>query len=527
MRTYQLLLVDDEVEITQRIQSRIPSNLGFEVVGTASNGYDALEMIEKYHPDAVITDIKMPYIDGIELAKIIRSQYPKTKIAFISGYDEFAYAKEAISLDVVSYLSKPIGTDELNTFLERLRARLDEEHQALFNQEQLDDMFSQNRQALLENQFNSLLHAANIQESELTRFKVFGVDLSHGYFTTGIIEIDAIADFYEVEYLRIFLVNLLNKKFKDVKAVYTVNSGFGLVFIIHQEKADSKEIENRLYEVLLTKKEYSTIKIQIGVSERFDEFRDFPKSVLQAKKALSLSQYMNVGSIIHHKDILNKKKVDLKLSKQEIETIQYVIKFGSVSEIDHLFNTLSQDDAYHREYLLNNQYYLVNLSHIFIDFANSLNIELESVLDMNLFEKLKSFEDLHAIFSYLKALVLKLRELNVQKSQNNVNDVFAEALAYVESHYPEADLSMDSVCEQLGISVSYLSTLFKKGMDSSFNKVLIKFRMEKAQELLKFSSKKIYEIAQEVGYNDVYYFSYSFKKFTGMSPKDFRHEQKN
>jgi two-component system response regulator YesN len=85
---------------------------------------------------------------------------------------------------------------------------------------------------------------------------------------------------------------------------------------------------------------------------------------------------------------------------------------------------------------------------------------------------------------------------------------------------------MDVVCDALGISISYLSTLFKKMLDTSFNKYLVKIRIEKAQELLRFSPQKIYEIAQSVGYNDVYYFSYSFKKYTGVSPKEYRNDQK-
>ena len=108
--------------------------MGFEIIGQASNGYDAIDLIERLKPDVVITDIRMPFVDGIQLANIIRTEHPKTKIAFISGYDEFAYAKEAIELDVVSYLSKPITEEEIVHFLNKLKNRLDEEYQAVFNQ---------------------------------------------------------------------------------------------------------------------------------------------------------------------------------------------------------------------------------------------------------------------------------------------------------------------------------------------------------------------------------------------------------
>lgn len=526
-KIYRLLIVDDEETIAQRIKTKITPDLGFEVVALANNGYDALELMEKHHPDAIITDIRMPYIDGIELAKRVRFLYPKTKIAFISGYDEFEYAKEAIHLDVVSYLSKPIDTTELEQFLHRLKKRLDDEHQAVFNQESLDSMFKQNSQALLENQFNLLLHASKIQDVELQRFKIFGLDLLKGSFMTGVIEIDSVADFYEVEYLRIFLVNLLHKKFMDPYQVYTFNSGFGLVFILHHPNPYAQDIENRLQEVVMTKNEFSSIYVQMGLSNVYDHFSSFPKSVLEAKKALSYSPFMNVGTLIFYSDILQKKTIDLKLSRQDMERLQSTIKYGSELEIRHLFQSLSQEAEQQKETLINNQYYLVNLAHIFIDFASGLNLELDQVLETNLLDTLKSFNQLSDVYGYLEALVFKLKALNLQTTQNSVKDLFEEAYLYLQNHYADPLLGMESVCDYLGISVSYLSSLFKKHLETSFNKELVKLRMEKGMELLKYTPKKIYEVALSVGYSDVYYFSYSFKKHTGKTPKEYRSEAKS
>lgn len=220
-KDYTIVLVDDEEEVRKRIISKIPQNMGFEIIGQAANGYDAIDLIERLKPDVVITDIRMPYVDGIQLANIIRTEYPKTKIAFISGYDEFAYAKEAIELNVLSYLSKPIAEEEVKHFLHKLKNILDEEYQAVFNQERLDVIYRENLPALIENQFNTLLHYSNINDLDLERFKIFGIDLMKGYFTVGLIEIDADSDFLEIEYLRIFLINLLKKKFIDTK-VYSM-----------------------------------------------------------------------------------------------------------------------------------------------------------------------------------------------------------------------------------------------------------------------------------------------------------------
>lgn len=524
-KEYTIVLVDDEEEVRKRIISKIPSDMGFEIIGQASNGYDAIDLIERLKPDVVITDIRMPFVDGIQLANIIRTEHPKTKIAFISGYDEFAYAKEAIELNVVSYLSKPIAEEEIIHFLSKLKNRLDEEYQAVFNQGRLDDIYKENLPALIENQFNTLLHFSNINDSDLQRFKIFDIDLTKGFFTVGIIEIDADSDFLEIEYLRIFLLNLIKKKFLEYK-IYYINSGFGLIFVIHQNIEDVKAIENRLYDVILTKKQFSNIRVLIGVSETFDDFKEFSNSVLQAKKALSYSNYLNIGTIIYYKDIATRKRMDLKLSKEEIDDISYTIKFGSKHEVDTLFVNLIKNNDISEDYLLNKQYYLVNLAHIFIEFANSLHVELSDLIESDLFEKLSSFRQLSSMFEFLKKLVFDIRELNIHKSQTSANQVLEEAVLFLQNNYADPLISMDSVCEELGISISYLSTLFKKMLDTSFNKYLVKLRMEKAKELLKFSTAKIYEIATLVGYNDVYYFSYSFKKYTTFSPKEYRNDQK-
>lgn len=525
-KDYTILLVDDEDEVRKRIISKIHPSYGFEVIGQAANGYDAIDLIERLKPDVVITDIRMPYVDGIQLARIINKEHPKTKVAFISGYDEFAYAKQAIELNVVSYLSKPITEEEVSHFLSKLKARMDEEYQSLFNQERLDEVYQANLPALIENQFNSLLHFSNINEQDLQRFKIFDIDLSVGYFTVGIIEIDSSADFLEIEYLRIFLLNLLKKKFAEYKNLYYINSGFGLVFIIHQMTLDIKDLQTRLYEVVLTKKQYSNIKAQIGVSETFDDFKLIASKVLQAKKALSYSNYLNIGTIIYYKDISTKKKIDLKLSKSEIDEIAYVIKFGSVKEVDDLFQNLLKNKDMREDYLLNKQTYVVNLAHIFIEFANSLNVDLDDLLKGSFFDKLTDFDQLQDIFSFLKKLVFECREINLHKSKTSANQVLEEALLFLDTNYANPDITMDYVCDDLGISISYLSTLFKKILDTTFNKYLVKTRMEKAKELLKFSDDKIYEIANLVGYSDIYYFSYSFKKYTGLSPKEYRHDQK-
>ena len=523
---YTIVLVDDESEVRNRIASKIPDDGVFKVVGEAANGFDALDVIERLKPDVLITDIRMPYIDGIELSKSVRKNYPKTKIAFISGYDEFAYAKEAIDLDVISYLSKPVTQEEVTFFLLKLKTRLDEEHQQVFNSDRIDQMYNENLPALIENQFNNLLQLSTITEHDLRRFQLFNIDLFHGYFEIVLMEISDQEDFLAMEKLRIFLINLMRKKCTNFASVNVINSGHGLIFIL-QHTNKQVDLDTLLYDVILLKKDFSEIKVRIGISETFEDFKEFSTYVLQAKRALDFSNYLNIGSLIYYKDVAFKKTVDLQLSKQEIDEISYVIRFSTDEEITALFDkhyeiALSKDDT-----LFSKQYYIVNIVHILLDFAHSLHVDFRKIEQRDLVETLYSMVNTKELFDYIKKLIFELRKQASNSTKSKANDVLDEATAFLVQNYADPMMNMDMLCDHLGVSVSYLSTLFKKMLSTTFNKYLISLRIEKAKELLKYSNDKVYEIATQVGYNDVYYFSYSFKKATGLTPKDYRHAQKN
>lgn len=525
---YTILLVDDEQEIKDRIRTKIPLDSGFEVIGEASNGYDAIDVIEQLHPDVVITDIRMPYIDGIELAKIMKQTYPKTKVAFISGYDEFAYAKEAINLDVVSYLSKPVSSHDVIEFLDKLKARLDEERQTIFSQDALNKMYQEHIQIFIENQFHSLLQLSKITHAVLNRFKVYDIDLSKGQFTVGMIEYQDSEDFLEMENLRIFLLNIVKKMFQDYGKVYTIHSSHGLIFITQQLGDIEIDFNSILYNIILLKKDFSKLKVRIGVSNTFDDFKLFLEHVQQAKHALTYSTYLNIGSIIYYKDVENNDYPHFYIDKEELEKISYLLRFGKEDDIS---NILERHKVLAKEYQdgqpLNKEHYIVNMTQIMLDFAVSTDTDIDDLFEKDILSTLSAINNVDELLNRIHLMMLKLMKQAENTAISGAQAVLDQAVHYLEHNYHNPDISMDYVCDQLGVSVSYISTLFRKIMKTTFNRYLVSIRMEKAKELLKFSSDKVYEIALTVGYNDVYYFSHSFKKVTGQTPKDFRNAAQN
>lgn len=155
MERYKVILVDDEEEVIDVMEAKIRWNeLGFEVVGSATNGVKALELIEKLQPDVVLTDIKMPYMDGLELARRVRADYPNIYIMLCTGFDEFEYAKEAVHLEIKEYMLKPINAVELSECLTRLKDTLDKEREEKLNVKKLEDYFQEALPALKSNFFD-------------------------------------------------------------------------------------------------------------------------------------------------------------------------------------------------------------------------------------------------------------------------------------------------------------------------------------------------------------------------------------
>ncbi|MFZ1644452.1 MAG: response regulator, partial [Blautia wexlerae] len=183
MEQYKVSLVDDEVEVIDVMKKKIRWNdLGFDVVGSATNGVKALELVEKLQPDVVLTDIKMPYMDGLELARKLNQDYPNIYIMLCTGFDEFEYAKEAVHLEIKEYMLKPISATELSESLMKLKATLDREREEKLNVKKLEDYFQEVLPKLQSNFFISLIEG-RVREEDYERFLLdYRVDMKGPLF---------------------------------------------------------------------------------------------------------------------------------------------------------------------------------------------------------------------------------------------------------------------------------------------------------------------------------------------------------
>ena len=193
MELYSVIIVDDEEEVRQAIINRLDwENIGFQVVDSAENGEEALEKVERLTPDVIMTDIHMPFMDGLTFCKKVRERIANTKIVIFSGYDEFEYAKEAIKLEAEEYILKPIDSGELRQVFIRIKERLDEEIHQKHNVEKLQKYYNESLPVLKEQFFSALLEG-KIDETELESYKSsYEIEMNSSYYAVGVIKPDFI-----------------------------------------------------------------------------------------------------------------------------------------------------------------------------------------------------------------------------------------------------------------------------------------------------------------------------------------------
>jgi Response regulator containing CheY-like receiver domain and AraC-type DNA-binding domain len=524
------VLVDDEDEVRGRIASNILAESGFEVVGTAGNGYDALELIEKHNPQVVLTDIKMPYIDGIELARIIRRDYPTVRIGFITGYDEFDYAREAIKLNVFTYLTKPLTQEDISGFLVKLKHDLDQEFEENYNRQEITKRYQQSVPLVIENYFVSLLASgASGSEDDIEQLKQYGVSLDESRYLVAFVVVErnpekwGIIEFEKLKLsVRSRLSTLLNLEGFDF---YCFMFHEGIVFVVKEKCSDfGKEIDIVLNRMARTTEYFLSVDIDIGVSLLHRDFSELCRAYEEAGSALSYSKFGAEGHVFYFSQIADRKAEPVNLKDGDARNLEQLLRYGSDAEIAKFFDDLKRQTAQDAAKAGNLNLYVLNLVGLLSNYAASIGIDINELTGGDIIDLMGKIRNLDQLFSWIAVLAKKIRERTSVLRANNAQRLLDQAVSFIQQNYSDPDLTIDDVCDSLGISASYLSQLFKKHKESTFVKFLTAVRMEKAMDRLVSSGDRIVEIAAACGYQDVYYFSHTFKKQVGMPPKKYREE---
>ena len=523
---YKLVIVDDERDVRDRLVSLVAKAGGaFELVAQYENGIDAYEGILSDNPDLIITDIRIPYIDGIELARKLREVLPLLKIIIITGYDEFDYAKEAANLGVVGFISKPITQDDIQAILEKAKRTLDNEFVTAANLSQLNAFYNQSLPVIRETDLLRLSGLSQVPPAFERKLRFNGVNLDYRYMAFCVFDFDQTihdtdAEKYELAYSSI-------RKFiaEDIAALYDLDmfNRYEKLCLLTKSNLpfDRVALESCLAQVILRVGRYSGMPLSVGVSGFAEQERNFAKMLREAQRALRYRAVMG-GRKVFFYDSSAPIRPGQVIEDNDIKELGYLLRYKSTDEflaaLRRLRAQLTDGEALNATY-----HVLTTLMNVLIKACDDLErlcerYEGQDAMYRRIFEAKTADE----AFGFLEELGAAVRACNDGVIVDNVARNLQQVINYMEAHYCDPDISFVSMADEINFSVSYVSALLKKNLDTTFVKLLTGMRMEKARELLRSPALKIIDVAEQLGYADPYYFSHCFKKYTGMSPKEYR-----
>lgn len=538
MNEIKVFLVEDEMVIRRGIKNSIDwEKEGYIFCGEASDGELAYPMIIKEKPDILITDIRMPFMDGLELCKLVKKELPNIKILILSGYDEFDYAKEAIRLGVTEYLLKPISSgkllEALNGVSESIRREKEDKDLVRKYMEEMRENTEHEKQKFFEQMIAGNLSMADALETG----KKYEMNLSAGMynlllfrFTLGEENRKSGELLGEAEYAIKKLTERLEYVFEFQRDV----EGWAFLLMADNEEQMServKELSKDLEEIM---KNYSTIAYFGGIGQPVARLRELEESFREAERALAARFTMELNRIISVEDIRMAQNVDTLddieiTSFGEIEKTRTMLeKFlnnGAEDEIDEFvdvyINELSEENL---KSVLMRQYIIMDAYIVMMSFCEKFEgIEGEmQAQSEELKNSMKTIQTLEEIKNYIRMLLKKIIGVRDTISGRRYSDIIEIAKDQIRKTYMSDEISLNTIAAEVGMSPSYFSSIFSKEMGKTFVEYLTEIRMDRAKELLMCSSMKTSEIGYEVGYKDPHYFSYIFKKTQNCTPKEFR-----
>lgn len=538
MNEIKVFLVEDEMVIRRGIKNSIDwEKEGYIFCGEASDGELAYPMIIKEKPDILITDIRMPFMDGLELCKLVKEELPNIKILILSGYDEFDYAKEAIRLGVTEYLLKPISSgkllEALNGVSESIRREKEDKDLVRKYMEEMRENTEHEKQKFFEQMIAGNLSMADALETG----EKYEMNLSARMynlllfrFTLGEENRKSGELLGEAEYAIEKLTERLEYVFEFQRDV----EGWAFLLMADNEEQMServKELSKDLEEIM---KNYSTIAYFGGIGQPVARLRELEESFREAERALAARFTMELNQIISVEDIRMAQNVDTLddieiTSFGEIEKTRTMLeKFlnnGAEDEIDEFvdvyINELPEENL---KSVLMRQYIIMDAYIVMMSFCEKIEgIEGEmQAQSEELKNSMKTIQTLEEIKNYIRMLLKKIIGVRDTISGRRYSDIIEIAKDQIRKTYMSDEISLNTIAAEVGMSPSYFSSIFSKEMGKTFVEYLTEIRMDRAKELLMCSSMKTSEIGYEVGYKDPHYFSYIFKKTQNCTPKEFR-----
>ncbi|MBD0383185.1 response regulator [Paenibacillus sedimenti] len=548
---YKLILVDDEEDVREGVVREVDwEAIGFEVVDKAENGREALEMVERLQPDVVVTDIQMPFMNGLQFAEAIRERFPTIKIIILTGHDEFEYAQKAIKLHIDEYVLKPFSAQELINTLLKVKAQIQEEVAHRENVQLLKEHYRKSMPVLKEIFLAALMNRKLPRDEVLDKAANYGIQLDGNSFVVAVISIDGVLIHEDDLENRSELATSVSLKYSEDQALkyfallniteeIADKRRLGLVFMHNDQVvvlathetgdrgAALQETMKVLEEVRQNVEKYLKFSVTVGIGAVMKDVTKVSYSYEDAVLALDYRLILGNNRVICIDDVEKRNVEKIRFDDLKEHALTRCIKVGTNPEIketiDELFHGVEAGVSV-KDY----QIYLLEILTCILKAAKDSNLNVDEVFGENFipFTEINKFTSLEEAKHWLVELCVKMMTHIATDRQYTYKNLVDMAKDYTKSHYHEGDITINKVCSHLHISAGYFSSIFKKETKMTFVNYLNHIRMEAAKELLRTTDMKALEIAEKVGYSDANYFSFSFRKNVGVSPKEYRNSSK-
>lgn len=540
----KIFLAEDEVVVRETIKRMIPwEELGFELVGEAADGEMALPLLIRQQPDLLITDIKMPFMDGLTLARLAKKEIPGLKVVILSGYDDFNYAKQAIGIGVEDYLLKPITKNALIERLSEIRSRYEHEK----TQKEYYEKFQREMQAYEKNNsrdfFEALVGGSMDMMEVYKRAEKLGLDIVAEAYNVLIFTMNCDEDFsgqrdeyssWEAESLE-----LLENFFAGHSSAMLFRSNIFSYGVLLKGQRETIEENTRACVDEIRKilsRQDGRREWFLAVGQSVDRLSQIQKSYHTASRAFS-QRYLYDENILYYdemetmehpggqaetEDNAYLQKVDVNALNPAI--LQKFLSNGLQEETENFvkdyFYAIGQEPM---ESLVFRNYVILNVRFSVISFIKGLGCDTNEMESADTEEVLaESGKNMESAIAYAKKMISQAIEIRDQNSGNKNRSILKTAVDFIDSHYMDEEISLNTVANVANVSSNHFSALFSQNMGQTFIEYLTTLRMNKAKELLRCTGMRSSEIAGEIGYKDAHYFSYLFKKTQGMTPSDYR-----
>ena len=533
MDLYKIMLVDDEEEVRTSIIKKIDWKAnGFEVVGDAENGRDALEKIEMLEPNVIMTDIRMPYMDGLQLTESLRLRFPSIKVIIFSGFDDFTYAQEAIRLGVTEYILKPVNVDELTEILKKVKEKLDEEIESARDIDTLRESYKASLPVLREQFLNKLIikkglydestinsylneYGMNIGNANKWVVCVVNIELENASINGEILK--------EKELIPIFVKKFIEEKLSPHyrnEVFDSVQDAEPVILVAIDDENSQTGLTNVMRDVCKSAKRVLGVGITIGIGRSCVALTDISASYKTAIDAVGYKKIIGAEDVVYIHDMEPVSTGVLRLDEKEEEDLISAIKFGGedkiVEAVGQLAAKIDEVRVHSRQY----QAYMLRILTCIMDLMQQYEISLSGL--ENFLEIISKIKDGDSFKQWMVGICNNISHGMQQKRESTSKQIIKEAKDYILSNYVNPELSLEIICRHLHLSPAYFSSLFKKETGQTYINYLTDIRLNKAVELLSTTDEKTYMIAEKVGYLEQNYFSYVFKKKFGVSPTKYR-----